>query len=88
MRQISIGQPPRFEGDPKAFCAKAADWMLRTASELEEYSKANDIPVRQVYTTANFTAARTIDADAATTAEIADVLSTLIEDLKNKGILT
>lgn len=87
MRQINIGQPPRFEGDPKAFCAKAADWLLRTASELEEYSKANDIPVRQIYTTENVTATRAIDADSTSTAEIADVLSTLIEDLKNKGIL-
>lgn len=45
------------------------------------------IQVADGYTTSNVTTDRTIDADSTTTAEVADVLCTLIEDLKGIGIL-
>lgn len=37
---------------------------------------------------ANLTADRTLDADATSTAELADVLGTLVESLKNIGIIS
>ena len=39
------------------------------------------------YTITNATTDRTYDADATTTAELADVLATVIQDLKDRGIL-
>ena len=40
------------------------------------------------YTITNRTEDRTLDCDSTSTAELADVLGTLIEDLKAKGFLT
>lgn len=37
------------------------------------------------YTITNLTASRTLDCDAATTAELADVVGTLLADMKNRG---
>ena len=45
-------------------------------------------PVSVGWTTSNVTTDRTIDANSTTTAEIADVLCTLIEDLKAVGYLS
>ena len=42
----------------------------------------------ETYTTSNVSTDRAIDADSTTVDEIADVLSTLIEDLKTAGILS
>ena len=39
------------------------------------------------YTTANVTKTRALDANSTSTAEIADVLCTLIEDMKARGML-
>lgn len=39
------------------------------------------------YTTSNVTTTRTLDADTATTAEVADVLATLIEDMRARGMI-
>ena len=43
--------------------------------------------INSVYTITNGTTDRTYDADASSTAELADVLYTLIQDLKTLGIL-
>lgn len=49
---------------------------------------ANPTVVQTGYTAfANLVTDRTLDADATSTAELADVLGTLIEDLKTKGII-
>lgn len=40
------------------------------------------------WTTSNVTATRALDANSTSTAEIADVLCTLIEDMKSRGILS
>jgi hypothetical protein len=44
-------------------------------------------PIRQTYTETNVTTRRTIDADAETLQNLADVLATLIGDLRVKGIV-
>jgi len=43
--------------------------------------------VQTGYSVSNVTTTRTFDADATSTAELADVLGTLITDLKNSGRL-
>ena len=47
----------------------------------------NDRESIAAYTLTNVTEDRTLDADSTSTAELADVLSTVINDLKIKGIL-
>jgi hypothetical protein len=41
-----------------------------------------------VYTMTNVTTDRTLDANSTSTAELADVLGTLITDLKERGIVS
>lgn len=42
--------------------------------------------IADAYTPSNVTTTRTFDADATTVAELADVVGTLIEDMKNRGV--
>lgn len=44
-------------------------------------------PLDDRYTITNRTEDRVLDCDATSTAELADVLGTLIEDLKSKGVI-
>lgn len=44
-------------------------------------------PASTGWTTANYTPTRTLDASTATVGDVADVLATLIEDLKTAGFL-
>jgi hypothetical protein len=44
-------------------------------------------PAKTGYAMTNVTPTRALDADSTTTAELADVLGTLIEDLKDAGYL-
>ena len=63
-------------------------WAADLVRELENNAAEQAQPAGTGYTTpANLTATRTFDADATSTAELADVLGTLIEDLKSKGII-
>ncbi len=50
--------------------------------------KMTDHIAVESYTITNITADRTMDCNAAADAEIADVLATLIQDLRDKGIVT
>lgn len=47
-----------------------------------------NLPAGSAYSLTNVTTSRTLDADTATAAQIADVLCTLIEDLAAAGALT
>lgn len=42
--------------------------------------------IADAYTPSNVTTTRSFDADTVTTAELADVVGTLIEDMKNRGV--
>ena len=46
-----------------------------------------NFPSKTGYIMTNVTATRTLDADSTTLAEVADVLATLIDDLKTSGHL-
>ncbi len=68
--------------------------MVRTAgtitASLEGYEHDSPLARRragQSYTVSNITTDRTYDADSTSDAEVADVLGTLIADLKTAGIL-
>jgi len=79
MRPISLGQPPVNDK------AAMGQWMLGALQEIERASH-DDIPqMFSSYTVTNYTATRTLDAATATTTDIANVLCTLIADLKARG---
>ena len=63
------------------------EFMDELLSRLGEYSEERDRPVPNHYSTSNVTTSRTLDADTVTTAELADVVATLIEDMKKRGLL-
>lgn len=58
-----------------------------TLAQLEALSQSRDTPSRMPYTVSGVTAARTLDASAATLAETRQTLGTLIEDLVTKRVL-
>lgn len=79
MRPVSLGQPPLND--------KAAmdRWVLSALQEIER-SSHDDIPqMFNGYIVTNYTETRTLNAASATTADIANVLCTLIADLKARG---
>lgn len=62
-------------------------FLNRLVATLEQYLNVQIQPITDSWTTSNVTTARTLDADSASASEIADVLATLIEDLKDNGII-
>ena len=81
MRPVAIGQPPRggsFES-----------WQRWVESALAKIAAATqDISPEKIadgFTVENLTPTRAIDCDTAADADIADVLGTLIADLKTRG---
>jgi len=61
--------------------------IRRIIGVIEQRLSVIEQPVQIGYTTLNVVTTRAFDADATTLAEVADVLSTLIEDLKARGLL-
>ena len=65
------------------------DWVLRRDIYKIKQAINQMKNVASGYTTfSNLTTDRTCDADATTVAELADILGTLIEDLKSAGIIS
>ena len=65
------------------------NWGRRLVSTIELQIKYLDSTASpEPYIVSNVTTDRTYDADSTTLAEIADVLGTLITDLKNKGVIS
>ena len=63
-------------------------WANQLINQLElNLSSTNLAASSDNYTMANVTADRALDADSTTLAEVADVLGTLINDLKNRGVI-
>ena len=64
-------------------------WAQRTVSTLElQITEMNRPASTDAYQMSNVTTDRVMDADSTTLAEIADVLGTLITDLKDKGVIS
>lgn len=80
--------PPVYRGnDP--FLRDLAAWAQNLSAELKNYVDVRDQPGggSTGYTLTNVTTDRVLDADSTTTAELADVVGTLIQDLQTKGDL-
>ena len=64
-------------------------WASQLINQIESnISNLNLSASSSVYTMTNVTTDRTLDANSTTTAELADVLGTLITDLKERGIVS
>jgi hypothetical protein len=61
--------------------------MIRLVNSIERSFILLGTIIQEGYTATNVTTTRTLDADTATLAEVADVLGTLIEDMKVRGYL-
>ena len=63
-------------------------WANQLVNQLGQNIAAINLAASSsTYTISNVTTDRAFDADSTTLAEIADVLGTLITDLKNKGVV-
>lgn len=62
-------------------------WMQQMLVRLEQILILLGQPAETGYIMTNVTTDRVLDADSTTTAELADVVGTLVDDLKAKGIL-
>lgn len=63
-------------------------FMQQLLDRLEQIHILLAQPAQTGYVMSNVTVTRTLDADSTTLAEVADVLSTLIDDLKAAGRLS
>ena len=77
---------PRLPDAPREYNAQWASDLIRVLQHFID-SIPNMPANKAEYTPSNVTLDRSYDADATTTAELADVLGTLIADLKDVGIL-
>lgn len=63
-------------------------WANQLVNQVEQNMSATNLAASSSrYTVTNVTADRTLDADSTSTAEIADVLGTLIQDLRDRGVI-
>lgn len=85
--KLRLPRPPRPIGngyiDGKAF----AEWAEHLVAELERYSDVVDADTNR-YSVTNHTETASLDASTATLATVRDVLGTLIEDLRDKEVLS
>ncbi len=75
MSIVRLPQPPQ-EYDPR--------WATELVNALELILTQMTQPAQTGWSTSNVTTTRSLDADSTTTAQVADVLCTLIEDLKSR----
>lgn len=61
--------------------------MEQLINQIEKTLIILSVIIQEGYSTSNVTTTRIFDADATTLAELADVVGTLIEDMKAKGYL-
>jgi|TARA_R110000824_G_scaffold401755_1_gene614911 hypothetical protein len=63
-------------------------WANQLVNQLEQNIAATNLAASSArYTVTNVTPDRTFDANSTSTAELADVLGTLIDDLRTRGVL-
>lgn len=78
MRAVSLGQPLNDDDFSK--------WALEAFREIERASYEDIAEVADAFTVSGtFTKTRTLNVTAPTTANIAAVLGTLIDDIKRRG---
>ena len=81
MSRFIAPAPPQFD-TPRA----TRDWVMNGFRELErELNTAGAEEIADAYTVENFTETRTLNAGTATVEDVANVLCTLLYDLKQRG---
>lgn len=81
MRQVSLGSPGR-RNDAEQW----KKWVEGALAEIERASYEDLSAVAGDFTVSNFTETRTLNAGAATLADVANVLCTFIQDMQNRGM--
>lgn len=80
-----------FKRPPSIPLMKSNDEVLniynRAVTDLEQYLLEITQPAGTGFSTTNVTTTKTLDASTATLADVANILGTLIETLKTKGLL-
>jgi hypothetical protein len=78
---IRLPQPPR------TLPREVHDWASQLVATLERHISGLDLPASTGWSTDNVTPSRTIDPTTATLPEVAQVLATLLADLRKRGRL-
>lgn len=83
MRRVVLGSPP-----PGADINSPINrFILGALQEIQRASFENDTSeIADSYTLSNFTETRTLNAATATTADLANVLCTLLFDMQKRGV--
>lgn len=63
------------------------DWASRLVSEIESRFESLERLIQEGYTVSNGVENRTLDVSTATLAETKEVVGTLIDDMKERGLL-
>ena len=82
MSSISFGQPP----GPFSSLEDKIDYCIRALREVE--IRSNDVTAQQIadnFTITNLNEDRALDCDSTSTAELADLIGTVLQDLKDRG---
>jgi hypothetical protein len=83
MRKVVIGAPPF----PIATSSPEVQWLAQGLNEIQRASHDQITEeIADAYTLSNITVTRTLDPTTATTADIANVLATLLQDMKARGV--
>lgn len=81
MRPVSLGRP----SNPTEI-EMWKRWVEGALAELERATYEDLSAVAADFTVTNFTETRTLDAGAANATDVADVLCTFIQDIRNRGM--
>lgn len=97
VERLELGEPPAFnravfEKEGMVYVARLLDRLCkynrRAFSQImEQDDRRSAADTAAEYTITNDATDRAYDADATSTAELADVLATLIHDLENKELI-
>lgn len=81
MRRLALGSPP-----PGASPEQKIDWCITAIKQIERASyEIEATTASDSFDPSNVTETRAFDADTVNVAGLADVLGTLINDLKRRG---
>lgn len=80
MRPVTLGPVPRDAADKLDWCIRAIQ-QIAAASQTADPNQAADS-----YTITNLTVSRSFNADTVTTAQLADIVGTFLQDLKRRGV--
>lgn len=79
MRPLHLGSPPISQEEYRR-------WADEAFRQIQEASYEGLETVAQDFTATNYTASRSLNAGTATLAQLANVVATLLTDMKNLGV--